>query len=282
LLCSKTVIHYNNLDINSMKDQAMSNGGSKASATRLEIEGDIATLTLNRPEKRNAMNDAFVSELDAFFTNPPKGVNAVILTGSGGHFCAGLDLAEHETRDPIDGVYHSRNWHRVLDAIEFGGLPVISALAGAVIGGGLEIAAATHVRIAEASVRFQLPEGRRGIFVGGGATVRVGRLLGADRMREMMLTGRTYGAEEGTALGLAHYSVGEGEALPLARELARKIADNAPFSNYLMIQALPRISNMSQADGFFTESLAAAMSQTSDGAKEGLRAFLEKREPKFR
>ena len=260
----------------------MSNGGSKTSAIRLEIEGDIATLTLNRPEKRNAMNDAFVAELDAFFTSPPKGVNAVILTGSGGHFCAGLDLAEHEERDPIDGVYHSRNWHRVLDAIEFGGLPVISALTGAVIGGGLEIAAATHVRIAEPSVRFQLPEGRRGIFVGGGATVRVGRLLGADRMREMMLTGRTYGSEEGTALGLAHYSVGEGEALPLANKLARKIADNAPFSNYLMIQALPRISNMSQADGFFTESLAAAMSQTSDGAKEGLRAFLEKREPKFR
>lgn len=98
----------------------------------------------------------------------------------------------------------------------------------------------------------------------------------------MMLTGRNYGAEEGLAMGLAHYSVGAGEALPLARKLARKIADNAPFSNYLMIQAISRISDMSRHDGLFTESLAAAMSQTSDGAKEGLRAFLEKREPKFR
>lgn len=246
------------------------------------IEDDIATVTLARPEKRNAMNDKLITELDEFFGNPPDGVNAVILTGSGGHFCAGLDLAEHEQREPVPGVFHSRNWHRVADSIEYGGLPVVSVLTGAVIGGGLEIAASTHVRIAEPSVQFQLPEGRRGIFVGGGATVRVGRILGADRMREMMLTGRKYNADEGLQLGLAHYSTGKDEALPLAKKLARKIADNAPFSNYLMIQAIPRINDMSRADGLFTESLAAAMSQTTDSAKEGLRAFLEKRQPNFR
>lgn len=251
-------------------------------ATRTEITGDIATIIFNRPEKRNAMNDALVAELDAFFSSPPKGVNAVILRGEGGHFCSGLDLAEHEHREPIAGLYHSRNWHRVSELIEFGGLPVISVLTGAVIGGGLEIATSTHVRIAEPSVRFQLPEGRRGIFVGGGATVRVGRILGADRMREMMLTGRSFGAEEGLALGLAHYAVGEGEGIDLAMQLARRIADNAPFSNYLMINALSRIGDMARGDGLFTESLAAALSQTSDGAKEGLRAFLEKRDAKFR
>jgi len=228
------------------------------------------------------MNDALIDELDAFFSNPPKGVNVVIMRGEGGHFCSGLDLAEHEHREPIEGVFHSRNWHRVSDLIEFSGLPVISVLNGAVIGGGLEIATCTHVRIAEPSVRFQLPEGRRGIFVGGGATVRVSRILGPDRMREMMLTGRNYGAEDGLAMGLAHYSVGEGEGYDLAKKLARRIADNAEFSNYLMIQSISRINDMSRSDGMFTESLAAAMSQTSDGAKEGLRAFLEKREPKFR
>lgn len=250
--------------------------------TRLERHGDIATLIFNRPDKRNAINDAFVDELDAFFSAPPEGVHAVILRGEGGHFCAGLDLAEHEHRDPIEGVYHSRRWHEVTEKIEFGGLPVIALMTGAVIGGGLEIATACHVRIAEASVRFQLPEGRRGIFVGGGATVRVGRILGPDRMREMMLTGRTYNAEDGLRLGLAHYSVAEGEGLALAETLAHEIAQNAPFSNYLMIQSLSRIADMSRGDGFFAESLAAAMSQTSDGAKEGLRAFLEKRPPKFR
>ncbi len=250
--------------------------------TRLERDGDIATLVFDRPEKRNAMNDALVDELDAFFSNPPEGVRVVILRGEGGHFCSGLDLVEHEHRAPIDGVFHSRNWHRVSELIEFGPLPVISVLTGAVIGGGLEIAASTHVRIAEPSVRFQLPEGLRGIFVGGGATVRISRILGPDRMREMMLTGRNYGADEGLALGLAHYSVGEGEGLELAHKLARKIADNAPFSNYLMINAISRINDMSRSDGLFTESLAAALVQTSDGAKEGLRAFLEKRPPKFR
>lgn len=260
----------------------MSTDPGRKNVTRVDIEDDIAILTFDRPEKRNAMNDQLVAELDAFFSAPPKGVNAVILRGEGGHFCSGLDLAEHEHRDPIDGVYHSRNWHRVSELIEYGGLPVVSVLTGAVIGGGLEIAASTHVRIAEPDVRFQLPEGRRGIFVGGGATVRVGRLIGADRMREMMLTGRSYGADQGHALGLAHYAVGAGEGLPLAKTLARKIADNAPFSNYLMIQALTRIQDMPRSEGLFTESLAAAMSQTSDGAKEGLRAFLEKRPPKFR
>lgn len=249
---------------------------------QIEIDGEIATLTFDRPEKRNAVNEALVGELDAFFSAPPEAVQAVVLAGAGDHFCAGLDLAEHEARAPVAGVHHSRNWHRVMDLIEFGGLPVVSALHGAVIGGGLEIAAATHVRVAEPSVRFQLPEGRRGIFVGGGATVRVGRILGPDRMREMMLTGRSYGIADAVPLGLAHYAVGDGEALDKARELARTIAGNAPFSNYLMIQALSRIHDMSRADGLFTESLAAAMSQTSDGAKEGLRAFLEKRPPNFR
>ena len=260
----------------------MADGTGQNTVTRVEVDGDIATLIFDRPEKRNAMNDELVAELDAFFSEPPEGVNAVILRGEGGHFCSGLDLAEHEHRDPIDGVFHSRNWHRVSELIEYGGLPVVSVLTGAVIGGGLEIAASTHVRIAEPDVKFQLPEGRRGIFVGGGATVRVGRLLGADRMREMMLTGRSYGAEEGLALGLAHYTVSAGEGLDLARKLARKIADNAPFSNYLMMQAISRIQDMPRSEGLFTESLAAAMSQTSDGAKEGLRAFLEKRPPKFR
>ena len=249
---------------------------------QVDVAGDIATLTFNRPDKRNAINDALVDTLEAFFAHPPDGVHVAILRGAGDHFCAGLDLAEHEHRAPIEGVHHSRNWHRVTEMIEFGGLPVVSVLHGAVIGGGLEIATATHVRIAEATARFQLPEGRRGIFVGGGATVRVGRILGPDRMREMMLTGRSYGADEGVALGLAHYTVGAGEGMALAQDLARKIADNAPFSNYLMINALPRIADMSRSDGLFAESLATAMSQSSDGAREGLRAFLEKRPPKFR
>ncbi|WP_372884054.1 crotonase/enoyl-CoA hydratase family protein [Shimia sp.] len=252
------------------------------SILKIETDGPIATLTMNRPGKRNAMCEALLEALQGFYFNPPEGVRVVILTGVEGHFCSGLDLSEHVHRSAEDNLYHSRHWHVVMEKIQFGGLITLSAMFGAVIGGGLELAASTHVRIAEPSTIFQLPEGRRGIFVGGGATARVGRLLGPDRMTEMMLTGRRYDAQDGLSLGLAHYAVAEGEAMALARTLAGKIARNAPLSNYLMVQSIARINDMSQSDGLFTESLAAALSQTSPDAEEGLRAFLEKRAPVFR
>lgn len=250
--------------------------------TESSVDGPIAELALIREDKRNAMSDGLLAEIEAFYTGLPNEVRVVVLHGRGGHYCSGLDLAEHVARSAEAGIFHSRNWHRILDEIQFGGKITVSAMTGAVIGGGLELATATQVRVAEPSVIFQLPEGRRGIFVGGGATVRVGRILGADRMVEMMLTGRRYDAEEGLRLGLTHYVVGEGEALALARQLAATIAENAPLSNYFMVQALSRIGDMSRADGLFTESLAAALVQTTPDAEEGLRAFLEKRQPRFR
>jgi len=248
----------------------------------IDRQGSVAVLTMNRPDKRNAMSEGLLAAIDGFFRAPPEGVRSVVLVGSGGHYCAGLDLSEHKMRDPEGVMRHSRLWHEVFERIQFGGLPVVSAMEGAVIGGGLELAVATHVRVADPTVIFQLPEARRGIFVGGGATVRVGRILGADRMTEMMLTGRTYGADEGARLGLAHYAVDAGEALDKALALAERIAQNATLSNYIMIQALARIEDMSKADGLFTESLAAALAQTSPDAEEGLAAFLEKRPPQFR
>ncbi|MDP7151104.1 MAG: crotonase/enoyl-CoA hydratase family protein [Paracoccaceae bacterium] len=253
----------------------------QADILQVSVEGAVATLTMNRPDKRNAMCEDLLVAIEAFFSKPPDGVRVVILTGTSGHYCSGLDLSEHVHRSSEENLHHSRHWHAVMEKIQFGGLVVVSAMFGAVIGGGLELAAATHVRIAEASTIFQLPEGRRGIFVGGGATARVGRIIGADRMTEMMLTGRKYGADEGLALGLAHYSVGEGEAMALAQTLAGKIARNARMSNYLMINSIARINDMSQSDGLYTESLAAALSQSTPDAEEGLRAFLEKRPPEF-
>ena len=250
---------------------------------KIEVDDDgIATLTLNRPDKRNAMSVALLRALDGFFSSPPEGVRVAVIVGTGGHYCSGLDLSEHVHRNAEENMFFSRDWHEVMDRIQFGRIPVVSAMFGAVIGGGLELATATHVRIAEPSTVFQLPEGRRGIYVGGGASVRVGRILGADRMVEMMLTGRKYDAAEGAALGLAHYAVGEGDALVKARELAGKIARNAPLSNYVMMHALARIEDMSKADGHFAESLCSALVQTTPDAEEGLRAFLEKRPPAFR
>lgn len=244
-----------------------------------EIEGRVAVLTLNRPDKRNAVNDALLAELSGFCDAPPEGVRVIVLTGAGDHFCAGLDLSEQVDRGSDAAMAHSRGWHRALERVQFGGLPVVTAMRGAVIGGGLEVAASAHVRVAGPDVRFQLPEGQRGFFVGGGATVRVGRIIGPDRLTEMMLTGRVYGAEEGLALGLCHYV----DADPLARAmaLAEQIAGNARLSNYFAIQGVARISAMAPEEGLFTESLCTAMAQTSPDAEEGFRAFLEKRAPRF-
>ncbi|MBI3452748.1 MAG: crotonase/enoyl-CoA hydratase family protein [Rhodospirillales bacterium] len=184
------------------------------------------------------------------------------------------DLAEHKARTPIDVAHHSGAWHAAFRAIQFGRLPAIAVLRGAVIGGGLELAMACHVRVAEPGAFYQLPEGRRGIFVGGGASVRVARVIGADRMTEMMLTGRRFDAAEGQRLGLSHYLVGAGEGDRRARELARDIAGNAPVSNWLILRALAEIADMPASAGYFAESLSAAVAQSAPEAQAGLAAFL--------
>jgi enoyl-CoA hydratase/carnithine racemase len=245
-------------------------------------QGRIAILTLNRPEKRNAVCDALIEDVHRFVVSVNgKDTAAIVLRGAGGHFCAGLDLAEHKDRPPFEGVKHSMFWHRTLEMLEFGPVPVVAALHGGVIGGGLEIATAAHVRVADTTAFFQLPEGRRGIYVGGGASVRVQKLIGFDRMREMMLTGRKYDAEEGLRLGLCHYVEPKGKAFEKAMALADDIAGNAELSNFMMIQALPRIAETDRGTGFFVESLAAAMSQTSEDAKKGIEAFLKKQKIRF-
>ena len=241
----------------------------------------MAYLAFNRPAKRNAVSDALIESLGAYFSDIPDGVKVVVLSGNGGHFSAGLDLSEQVRREPQQVMRHSRNWHAVMSLVQFGGVPVIAALSGAVMGGGLEIAAACHVRVAEEGTMFRMPEGQRGIFVGGGATVRVGAIIGPDRLTEMMLTGRTYNAEEGVRLGLAHYLAPTGGGFAKASELAAQIAQNSGTVNYLIIQSIARIAKMSAEDGLYAESLAAALSQTGKDAEEGLRAFLEKRKPKF-
>jgi enoyl-CoA hydratase/carnithine racemase len=250
------------------------------SSLRAERQGAIAVLRLARPEKRNALDDAMVLGIEAFFAGLPDGVKAVVLAGEGEHFSAGLDLGELTRRDIAASIAHSQMWHRAFDAIEFGRVPVVCVLHGAVVGGGLELAAATHIRVAERSAYYALPEGSRGIYVGGGASVRLPRLIGTARMMDMMLTGRTHDAEEGHAIGISQYVVAPGSGLPKAIELARRIADNEPMTNFAVMHVLPRIAEQDPASGYVMESLMAAIAAGDPQAQQRLQDFLQKRAPK--
>lgn len=249
---------------------------------KIAQQGSVAHLTLNRPTKRNALNDALVAALDSYFTAIPMDVRVIVISGEGGHFSSGLDLGEQVHRSALEVLAHSRNWHRVMAQVQNSPVPVVAAMTGAVMGGGLEFGAACHVRVAEEDVRFQMPEGQRGIFVGGGGSVRIAKLIGPDRLTEMMLTGRVYSGVEGERLGLVHYVVPPGHALSRALELAERIARNSRTINTMVMQAIASIGTMPPEAGLYAESLAAALSQTGPDAAEGLRAFLEKRAPDFK
>ena len=242
---------------------------------RIEQRGAVVHVRLNRPAKRNAISDTLVAQLQTAFINLPEAARAVVLSGEGAHFCAGLDLSELAERSVAEGVLHSRAWHAAFEQIQFGRVPVIAVLHGAVVGGGLELASAAHLRVAEASAFYGLPEGQRGLFVGGGGSARVPRLIGMARMADMMLTGRVYDAVEGHGVGLSQYLVEDGQGLEKAFALAEKVAANAPLSNFAVMHALPRIADMSQSDGLFTESLMAAIAGGDPAAKVRMRAFLD-------
>jgi enoyl-CoA hydratase/carnithine racemase len=243
-------------------------------ALRAELVDDVAILTLSRPHKRNALSDEAVRGIERFFTGLDDRVRAVVIDAEGDHFCAGLDIGEMTDRDTLAGVAHSRMWHRAFEQVELGPVPVVAALKGAVVGGGLELASAAHIRVAEESAFYALPEGQRGLFVGGGASVRVPRLIGVARMTDMMLTGRRYDAAEGQAVGLSQYVVPDGAGRKTALELARRIAENAPQTNFAVVQALPRIAEANPRDGFLMESLMAAIAQGTEDAKGRMQDFL--------
>jgi (methylthio)acryloyl-CoA hydratase len=260
----------------------MSGSSRLPSSLTLHRDGPVAVLRLARPAKRNALDDATVLGLEAFFAAPPDDVRAVVLDAEGDHFCAGLDLAELGATDAVTGMEHSRFWHRVFERMERGRLPVVTVLKGAVVGGGLELAAATHVRVAEPSAFYALPEGRHGLFVGGGGSVRIPRLIGVHRMTDMMLTGRVLDADEGQQLGISTYLTEPGGGFAKALELAHRVAELPPVSTYAVLQALPRIAAARDEEGFLMESLMAAISSSSTEAQDRMQAFLGGRAGKVR
>lgn len=251
----------------------------------IERDDTIELVGLHRPDQRNAINNATIAELHDYFSQVPHDVSVVVLYGHGDDFCAGLDLKELVATRPDPAVpldvrsqfTRSKLWHRTFDLIQFGEVPVISVLKGAVMGGGLELAAATHIRVAEASTTYMLPEGQRGIFLGGSGSVRIPRLVGAPRVIDMMLTGRTYGAAEGVALGFNQYAVDDGQGMETALGLARQISTNAPAGNFAIINGIQRISDMATAEGMFAEMMVSRVASAGSNSAERINGFFASR-----
>ena len=243
----------------------------------------IAVVTLNRAAKRNALDEATIEELiDVFATMPRSGIRACVLRAEGTHFCAGLDLVEHwkADRSAADFMHVCLRWHEAFNKMEYGGVPVIAALQGAVVGGGLELASAAHIRVIDQSTYFGLPEGQRGLFTGGGATIRVADLIGKARMIDMMLAGRLYRGQEAVDVGLAQYLVDDSEAK--AMELARAAAQNPPLSNFAICSAISHMQNMSALDAAYAESVVAGVVNTQPAARERLAAFRDGSGPRIK
>ncbi len=244
-----------------------------------ERDNGLYVVTLNRPTKRNALDVATIEELIRFFSGARMaGVRAVVLTGEGDHFCAGLDLVEHwkADRSPDDFMHVCLRWHEAFNKMEYGGVPIIAALKGAVVGGGLELASAAHIRVIDPGTYFALPEGQRGIFTGGGATIRVSDMIGKYRMIDMILTGRVYQGQEAVDLGLAQYITEDGGSMAKAMELAEQIAQNLPLTNFAICSAISHLNNMSGMDAAYAEAVVGGVVNTQPAARERLEAFANK------
>ena len=247
---------------------------------RGEGEQAVALIGLNRADKRNAINDAVIDALREAVQRAHDEAAVGLLFGHGSNFCAGLDLAAALARasgavkQPRKRRRH--NWHEVFDLIERGPIPFVAALHGPVLGGGLELACACHLRVCDEAAFFGLPEGQRGIFVGGGGSVRVQRVVGTTVMTDMMLTGRLLSAAEGQQEHIVRYVTPPGQALDKALELATRIAKNTPETNWKIVHVLRRVQDLSHDDGLFMEQLSSAMERPPE-AKARLQEFVEGR-----
>ena len=251
----------------------------------LTNESGIATLTVNRPDKLNALNAATIAEIGRAVEamRDDDEVRGVILTGAGTKsFVAGADIAELATMGPVSGVRVSRAGQDVFRGLERLGKPVIAAVNGFALGGGLELALACHLRIASSRARFGLPEVKLGIIPGYGGTIRLPRIVGRGRALELILTGEMIDAAEAHRIGLVNRVV-EPEALEAtARELMAQIIANGPIALALALESVAHAEATSADDGLLLESNLFGLLAATDDMKEGMTAFLEKRKAQFR
>jgi enoyl-CoA hydratase len=261
---------------------------STVGAALVEERADgVVTLTLNRPERRNAIDpelrDALAAALDAAATDAE--VRGVVLTGAGGSFCAGADLKSMTRSHPGD-TYEAGGWDpSVLEPLLKGRRltkPLIAAVEGPAIAGGTEILQATDIRVAGESARFGVSEVRWGLFPMGGSTVRLPRQIPYTLAAELLLTGRHITAAEALRIGLIGRVVPDGQALATALDIADQIAANGPVAVRAVLASIRETEGMPENDAFKVEGRIGVKVFASEDAKEGPRAFAEKRKPDFR
>ena len=249
----------------------------------LDVDGRIATLTVNRPDKLNALNDALITELGQAVDEIVRrdDIAGVILTGAGRAFVAGADISELAGQGPITGKQRALAGQAVFTRFSRSPKPVIAAVNGFALGGGCELAMACHLRLASEHAKFGQPEVKLGIVPGYGGTQRLARLVGRGRALQLLLTGETIDAAEAFRIGLVNRVVPAGELLPAARAMLEQMLANGPLALALCIEAVDRGLEMPLEEGLMLEANHFGLLASTSDMSEGMRAFLEKRAPSF-
>ena len=249
----------------------------------LDVDGRIATLTVNRPDKLNALNDALITELGQAIDEIIRrdDIGGMILTGAGRAFVAGADISELATQIPITAKQRAVAGQAVFTRFSRSPKPVIAAVNGFALGGGCELAMACHLRLASEHAKFGQPEVKLGIVPGYGGTQRLARLVGRGRALQLLLTGETIDANEAFRIGLVNRVVPAAELLPAARKMLEQMLANGPLALALCIEAVDRGLEMPLEEGLMLEANHFGLLASTSDMSEGMRAFLEKRAPAF-
>jgi len=249
-----------------------------------EIKDGVALITINRPDKLNALNDQVMAELADVAERLATGddIRGAILTGAGPKaFVAGADIGDLAQQGPFDGKARALRGQAVLRRLETCGKPVIAAVNGFALGGGCELAMACHLRIASEHAKFGQPEVKLGIAPGYGGTQRLPRLVGKGVALQLILTGETIDAREAHRIGLVNKVVPAAELLPEAEKLLRGILAMGPLAVRLALEAVDQGLEMSLDEGLLLEANHFGLLAATHDMKEGLGAFLAKRAPRF-
>jgi enoyl-CoA hydratase len=243
----------------------------------------IATITVNRPDKLNALNDATIVELGQAIeeARTRDDVGGVILTGAGRAFVAGADIADLAVQSPVQARARSLRGQTIFRRFEACPKPVVAAVNGFALGGGCELAMACHVRVASEAAKFGQPEVKLGTMPGYGGTVRLPRLVGRGCALQLLLTGEIIDAAEALRIGLVNRVVPAAELLGAARAMVGQMLANAPLAIALCVESVDRGLDMPLADGQALEAGFFGLLAATADMSEGVRAFLDKRVPRF-